>query len=256
MTEVRPRPTFPRIGGKRYIGTVVAGIAAFALLPAGIASAHHHHNAPKHKYGRGTSTNWSGYAVDGANAADVVGTWTQPTATCSRRENSWSSPWVGIDGDNSSTVEQIGTDTDCSGGKPVYYAWYEMYPKSLVVINIPVNPGDSFTGRVTYQGSGNYLLSLTNNSIPKPNNFSIVQNSTKTQNSSIEWVMEGPSNGSLTNFGSVNFTASSGTIGGTTAGVGDFGNAQSITMVTKRGIPRATPFGLSSAGFGVLWNHS
>jgi len=207
-------------------------------------------------YGRGTSTNWSGYAVDGTSATDVVGTWTQPTATCKRRESSWSSPWVGIDGDNSSTVEQIGTDTDCSGGRPAYYAWYEMYPKSLVVIDIPVNPGDSFTGRVTYQGSGNYLLSLTNNSTTPATTFSIVQNSTKTQNSSIEWVMEGPSNGSLTNFGSVNFTGASGTIGGTTAGVGSFGNAQSITMVTKRGIPRATPFGLSSTGFGVLWNHS
>ena len=267
MTEVGPRPTFPRIGGKRYIGSIaLAGIAAFALLPAGVASAHHHQaNAPKHKYGRGTSTNWSGYAVDGTSATDVVGNWTQPAAICSKRENSWSSPWVGIDGDNSSTVEQIGTDADCSGGRPAYYAWYEMYPKSLVVINIPVNPGDSFTGRVTYQGSGNYLLTLTNNSTSPATTFSTVQNSTKTQNSSIEWVMEGPSNGSLTNFttagfpggsaNTVNFTGASGTIGGTTAGVGSFGNAQSITMVGKRGIPRATPFGLSSAGFGVLWNH-
>ena len=75
-------------------------------------------HAPRHSFGRSTSTNWSGYAVTGSGANHVIGTWTQPTVTCARGENSWSSPWVGIDGDNSNTVEQIGTDSDCSGGAP------------------------------------------------------------------------------------------------------------------------------------------
>jgi len=29
---------------------------------------------------------------------------------------------------NSTSVEQLGTDSDCDSGTPSYYAWYEMYP--------------------------------------------------------------------------------------------------------------------------------
>jgi hypothetical protein len=246
------------MGRRLQIGSIaLAGIAALLVLPAAAtASARGHAGDVKHKVGRGTSTNWSGYAVPGANATHVIGSWIQPAATCSKRENSWSSPWVGIDGDNSNTVEQIGTDTDCSSGVPRYYAWYEMYPKSLVVINIPVRAGDSFTAEVTNNGSGNYTLSLVNNSTtPSPTSFSTVQVGSKTLNSSIEWVMEGPSNGTLTNFGAVNFTGASGTISGSTAGVGGFSNADPITMVGKRGIQRAVPTIASGDSFSVNWLH-
>src|SRR5690242_13971601 len=128
-----------RIVRRRILISVIAGagIAALAALPA-VASAHPGKHAPKHKFGRGTSTNWSGYDVTGRGATHVIGTWTQPAPTCTPRENSWSSPWVGLDGDTSNTVEQIGTDTDCSNGAPYYYAWYEMYPKKLFTIGIAV----------------------------------------------------------------------------------------------------------------------
>ena len=254
------RPYRFRIFGRRiHISLiVVAAATTFAILPAASASARPHAGDVKHKVGRGTSTNWSGYAVPGTSATHVIGSWIQPAASCSKRENSWSSPWVGIDGDNSNTVEQIGTDTDCSSGRPYYYAWYEMYPKSLVVIStLAVNPGDSFTAEVTNNGSGSYTLKLTNNSTtPGPTSFSTVQTGSKTLNSSIEWVMEGPSNGSLTNFGTVNFTGASGTISGTTAGVGGFLGADQITMVGKRGVQRAVPTTASGDAFSVNWLHS
>jgi Peptidase A4 family len=258
MTAGDPSPTFPAIGRRKYIGILVAAaIMAFALLPVGASAAAHHHNAPKHKVGRGTSTNWSGYAANGTGATQVIGTWTQPTATCGSRENSWSSPWVGIDGNNSNTVEQIGTDTDCSGGTPVYYAWYEMYPKSLVVISsITVSPGDSFTGQVTYLGNGSYKLQLTNNTTHAPT-FSTTQFSKKARRTSVEWVMEGPSSGLLTNFGTVGFSGGSATISGNTGNLNALG-AQSITMVTSQGDTRALPGSLTAGGsaFSVDWLHS
>ena len=40
--------------------------------------------------------------------------------------------WVGLDGYSSTSVEQLGTDSDCVSGKPSYYAWYEMYPNPSV----------------------------------------------------------------------------------------------------------------------------
>jgi hypothetical protein len=235
----------------------VIGVAlvALAFLPAaGLAAPHSH--APKHKFGRGTSTNWSGYAVDGTAATHVIGTWTQPAARCASGENSWSSPWVGIDGDNSNTVEQIGTDTDCSRGAPSYYAWYEMYPKSLVVINnVPVVPNHSYTGEVTYTGSG-YAMRLTDNGTGAT--FSTTQSSRKAKRSSVEWVMEGPSSGLLTNFGSLPFTAAAAKISGRTTdtSLGSYGSAATpITMVTQSGTPRAVPSNVNGGAFSVSWKH-
>ena len=221
------------------------------------AGAHPRHNAPKHKFGRGTSTNWSGYAVNGTSATHVIGTWTQPAVvSCATKENSWSSPWVGIDGDNSNTVEQIGTDTDCSNGAPYFYAWYEMYPKSLVLINpnaVRVQAGDSFTAEVTYRSTNSsYLLTLTNNTTLQT--FSTSQASRKARRTSVEWVMEGPSSGLLTHFDSINFSNASATIGGLPASPSS-SSAQSITMVTSQGVPRAVPTSASGDAFSVNWQH-
>ncbi len=210
--------------------------------------------APKHKFGRGTSTNWSGYAVDGSSATNVAGTWTQPTAKCAAGENSWSSPWVGIDGDTSNTVEQTGTDSDCVNGSPSYYAWYEMYPKQLVVVPITIHAGDSITGQVSY-ASGGFTLSLTDNTTGKTS--STVQQSKKAKRSSVEWIMEGPSNGLLSDFSSVAFSKASATINNTTAALGSFAGENPITMVTSSGAARATPSNVSKGGsFSVTWDHS
>ena len=212
-------------------------------------------HAPRHSFGRGTSTNWSGYAVPGTAASDVVGTWTEPTVTCAVGENSWSSPWVGIDGDTSRTVEQIGTDSDCRNGTPVYYAWYEMYPKSLVTVPITVSPGDSFTGEVTSGSSGAFILKLTDNTTGA--SFQTTQPSRKAQRTSVEWIMEGPSSGQLSDFGSVPFSAASATISGQTNSLGLFANPESITMVTNQGVVRAMPSNVINNGtsFGVSWQH-
>lgn len=208
----------------------------------------------KHGFGRGTSTNWSGYAVDGSDATYVTGSWTQPYATdCATVPNSWSSPWVGIDGDTNNTVEQIGTDSDCSGGVPKYYAWWEMYPKSLVVITgITVHPGDAFTATVSY-ASGAFTMTLADKKTGAQ--FTTTQQSKKAQRTSVEWIVEGPSRGNLTNFGSVGFMGASGTIGGQVTSPDSSGGAP-ITMVTQQGIPRAVPTLSGPSDFTVAWQHS
>jgi hypothetical protein len=222
--------------------------------PAGVAaSSHAGSSAPKHTFGRGTSTNWSGYDVTGSGANHVIGTWTQPTATCASGENSWSSPWVGIDGDTSNTVEQLGTDTDCRRGVPFYYAWYEMYPKPLATVNLAVRPGDSFTAEVSYTSGDTFVLKLTNNTTHAA--FQTTQTSKKAQRSSVEWIMEGPSSGLLTNFGTAPFSAASATIRSQSGDLGSFADAQPITMVTQQGVARAAPSAVSGASFSVGWLH-
>jgi Peptidase A4 family len=238
----------------RLLRPAVLVTAAILLLGASVAQAHAPLHVPKHKVGRSTSTNWSGYAIDGSGASHVIGTWTANAVQCAAGENSWSSPWVGIDGDNSNTVEQTGTDSDCVNGVPTYYAWYEMYPKSLVQLSLPVSAGNSFTGEVTYNGNGNYTLKLTNNSTHQ--SFSTSQNSKKARDTSVEWIVEGPSNGLISNFGSDPFSSASATINGTAGGLSAFGSAaQPITLVNNAGTIRAQPSAVTNNGFTDTWKH-
>jgi hypothetical protein len=210
---------------------------------------------PRHDGGRGTSTNWSGYDVTGSGATHVIGSWTQGTATCSPGETSWSSPWVGLDGDTSNTVEQTGTDSDCDNGTPTYYAWYEMYPKGTIEIPMTVHPGDSFTGEVTAQTGGTFVLSLTDTTTGAK--YTTTQTSKKASLASAEWIVEGPSSGSLTNFGSVSFTNASATINGKTGSLGSLSPLNPITMQTRSGVTRAVPSSVKGgSSFSVAWQHS
>jgi hypothetical protein len=237
------------------VGLIAAPAAAAKSAPV----VRHGANAAKHKVGRGTSTNWSGYAVDGSSATNVIGTWTEPTVKCATGENSWSSPWVGIDGDTSNTVEQTGTDSDCQRGVATYYAWYEMYPKSTVVAPLTIHPGDVITGQVSYAPgaltSSSFTMMLTDHTSGK--SFSTTQTTKKANRSSVEWIMEGPSSGLLSNFGAVSFSAASATINNQTAALGSLG-AGSITMITGQGsVTRAQPSSISGGtSFKVNWQHS
>lgn len=223
---------------------------ALAVTP-NIAGARQTTHGLKHGFGHGTSTNWSGYAYDGSNATSVTGSWTEPPSNCSMVANSWSSPWVGIDGDNSGTVEQTGTDSDCVNGVAYYYAWWEMYPKSTVVIpSITVHAYDKFTASVTYGASG-FVMTLTDTTTGKT--FTTTATSKKARRSSVEWIMEGPSSGNLTEFGSLSFTSASGIIGGQTVTPASSG-ADAITMITRQATNRAVPSLNGTKGaFGVTW---
>jgi Peptidase A4 family len=157
-----------------------------------------------------TSTNWSGYASDGANGhyTKVSGAWTEPTGTCTSG-NKYSSFWVGLDGYTSGSVEQTGTDVDCSGRTPQYYGWYEMYPAFPVNFSNTVRPGDHFTASVTFSGTNTFTLVL------KDTTQGWTKTETKNQSglarSSAECIVEAPSSSSgvlpLANFGTLNFTS-------------------------------------------------
>jgi hypothetical protein len=161
---------------------------------------------------------------------------------------------VGIDGDNSATVEQTGTDSDCVNGVASYYAWWEMYPKSTVVIPaITVHAGDKFMATVSYSASG---FTMTLDDATAGESYSTTQTSKKAKRSSVEWIMEGPSSGNLTDFSPLSFTIASATIGGQTVTPASAA-ADPITMVTKQGTDRAVPSLNGTKGaFGVAWEGS
>jgi hypothetical protein len=129
-------------------------------------SAVHHQQTgiPRIRLWESTSGNWSGYAVplEGSGVtdtfSDVQGTWTVPTVTGNKgsRSTTYSSTWVGIDGYNDGTVEQIGTEQDWTGGGQQNYAWFEIYPSGGYEIEgFPVDSGDSISAQVQYVGQSN-----------------------------------------------------------------------------------------------------
>src|SRR5437763_339787 len=107
------------------------------------------------------SSNWSGYAAHGGTYKNVSANWVEPKGHCSGSRHKYSSFWVGLDGYNSNSVEQTGSEVDCKGGTAKYYSWYEMFPKFPVKFSNTVRPGDHFHGSVTYNGGGRFTLKLS-----------------------------------------------------------------------------------------------
>jgi peptidase A4-like protein len=238
---------------KLLIGLVAAlVVAAFpAAAGARVSTAAPLQFAPNHKITQSTSSNWSGYAATGGGFTSVTSTWQQPTASCTSA-TTYSSFWVGLDGDGSSTVEQTGTSADCSGGTPRYYAWYEMYPKYPVNLSLAIRAGDSITGTVTVTGNGRYTLHIHNNTTG--GDFSTTQKG-HGSNYSAEAIAEAPSSRSgvlpLTNFGTVNF---SGTLVNGQA-IGNF-NPDPIDMVSGSTTKAHTSALSGGTSFSVAWKHS
>jgi len=232
------------------VAAAIAG-STLVLAPSALAAPRH---APNHKISHSTSTNWSGYAVTGSTYKSVSASWTQPAVNCSVTPTGWSSFWIGLDGDTSSTVEQTGTEADCSSGSPVYSAWYEMYPKFPATFSNPVSAGDHFTSSVTTDGRGNFTLTLadTTKGWTRTNSAKLKQ----ARLSSAEVIAEAPSSSGgvlpLADFGSVGF--SSAKVNGTTLTSSTAG-LDPITMVSGSTV-KATPSNLSNGGFSVSWSHS
>ena len=218
------------------------------------------------------STNWSGYAVEGSSFTKALGSWTVPSVDCSKTPNTYAAFWVGIDGWTSNTVEQTGTDSDCDGSHPSYYAWYEFYPEpSFLISSVAVAPGDQMSASVTYSRSTKkFTITIKNENTGQ--SYSKSAKVSGAARSSAEWIAEAPcctnSGGilPLSDFGTVDlgedYTGVSSTNYATdssgSGSIGSFGSKvfESIMVKGSTGANEAVPSGLSSDGtsFSVQWD--
>ncbi len=191
--------------------------------------------------------NWSGYVAE-TDLSDpqtdsvtaVAGSWFVPTVSGPQGTSSYSSVWVGVNGYNGHTVEQVGTEQNVINGVPRYYAWWEMYSADGAGVpgqrydapigSMMISPGDSISASVRYITSGahagQFLLSIVDNTHAiAGDSFSVYESSLQTQSpqslrNSAEWIVEDPEvDGSwpqLANFGNVTFTNATATIDGLT----------------------------------------
>jgi hypothetical protein len=208
------------------------------------------------------SENWSGYAVTGTNVTVASGSWVVPSVDCGAGSQ-YASFWVGIDGFGGDTVEQTGTDSDCQNGIPTYYAWFEFYPQGSFLINSraigTIEPGTLMSAEVSYAAStGSFTVTISNGNGGR---FS-TSTTMAASRASAEWIAEAPSSSSgelpLSDFGTVNFSASFATVNGVSGSIGSFlgsgctsaacsSAVQLVTMSQSDGVG-AQPSGLDSTG--------
>jgi hypothetical protein len=258
--------------------------SGYALKPISVHSVHHQQaGMPRFRLWESTSGNWSGYAVpsEAGGGSDtfsnVEGTWAIPTVT-GGRGTTYSSAWVGLDGYDNGTVEQIGTEQDWTGRAQSNYVWFEMYPSGAYEIEgFPCNPGDVISAQVHYvgpttvqEGRGRNAVSVQesvfqlsienvtrNVSYTVPASYTTVATSAR---ASAEWILEAPSSRQvlpLADFGTAIFTdctATSTRSGGQPVAI-SFWTPDPLTMIDgTSGV--ATPSSLTENGtaFDVTWS--
>jgi len=200
------------------------------------------------------SENWAGYTSAGnpGTFTSVSASWAQPAVTCTATDT-FSSFWVGLDGDGTNSVEQTGTEADCNGGAATYQGWFEMFPQAPVFYDNPVRPGDAMSASVVANGGGAFMLTLTDSTQGWTQTTS--QTSGTAQLGSAEVIAEAPSDGTgavlpLSNFGIVSFTNA--TVDNTALGNA---NPGALTMVSASDVTEATPSALTGGNaFTVTWD--
>ncbi|HET6709991.1 G1 family glutamic endopeptidase [Amycolatopsis sp.] len=176
------------------VAVAAAGLAVSGTAHAAVFGAHFH----GHEFSGG---NWGGYVSFGSFTT-ATASWTEPSVTCTST-NDLFAPWVGIDGDGSSTVEQTGVATDCSSGRPVYQAWYEMYPAAPVYYSDSVSAGDHITATVTRTATNTYRLDISDTT--KGWSKSITKSLTSSH-ASAEAIIESPTDSYPSISGGIKFT--------------------------------------------------
>jgi hypothetical protein len=164
---------------------------------------------------------WAGYdavvaAPSGARAArftGITGDWVAPAADCNAGDPAQSSVWIGLGGALATAAVygplQVGTDSDCSRGRPRYFAWYEAYPEPLQVVRLSISPGDSLAATVSLDAAGRPTMTLDDETTHR--HFTKLLRDVRVKplaTDSAEWIVEGPPRREpvLTDFGSVTFT--------------------------------------------------
>jgi hypothetical protein len=213
-------------------------------------------------------SNWAGYVASAPHVSftSVGATWVVPAVSCTPGSPTYMSSWVGLGGDVTAEVEQIGTEADCdAGGLAAYSAWLELVPTVSAGVNLELRPGDVIAASVAVRGH-RVRLRLADQTTGVA--FARDLTARSVDVGSAEWVVEppavcaGPSPPSchasvLSSFGSVGFSRISATAAGHTGGVRDpHWTATAYSVAADGGARRArsterlgaTPSALSGGG--------
>jgi Peptidase A4 family len=220
------------------------GKGGYTMMPGPAGSSSAESGAARNTVTAAASENWAGYAAAGTAGTftRVSASWAEPAVTCDADET-FSSFWVGLDGDGTSTVEQTGTEADCANGAASYQGWFELFPAAPVFFGVAVRPGDAMSASVVAGGGGSFTLTLTDST--QGWTKTTQQTSDTAQLGSAEIIAEAPSDGNgdvlpLSDFGAVTFTD---TLIDNEA-IGSLNTAE-VTMESAGNVAEATPSALT-----------
>jgi hypothetical protein len=249
---------------RRLLVSVIPALACFAFAAPAFATTQ-----------EGASENWAGYVVssnDDSGFSAVSGQWTQaPVACTANSQPSYSAYWVGLGGggQQSSALEQIGTQADCSStGKATYYAWYELVPSAPVKLSLTIKPGDSIWARTAVSGD-QVSLFITDQTTHQSWSKTLTMTSATPDTSTAEWVAEAPSecaNGvtsectplPLADFGTATFKDAHTTSAGHTGSISDSRwTAEAIELEpSSSSLFGGGPGGFFQGGYGSYSSYS
>lgn len=214
-----------------------------------------------------STQNFSGYidyAASGQAFTAVSATWIVPTVSCQPGATSWAAQWPGI-GDGT-TVQQDGTETDCFGGTPSYWAWYEMYGDPVVndgdavplsSSTYPVSAGDRMSGSVSLTGS-NWVLTLADATQNWTFETQIAAPAGGLSQGSAEWMVEDP-NGctpqceTLAPFSPVQFSGATATANGQSGPISGFPATAMVIDQNSAVLATPSPIDATGGGFTDTW---
>jgi hypothetical protein len=114
-----------------------------------------------------SSSNWSGFELQGAAGTYdwVTGMWFVPTVSGESNRLTYSSLWIGLDGDGTTDLVQDGTEQENFTfdfwffhiSVSIYYAWTEFLPQQPTeqqITNFPIHPGDEMFSQVWIGNAG------------------------------------------------------------------------------------------------------
>ena len=215
------------------------------------------------------TTNWSGYVGRSSKAFSCIqGSWTLPKLTCPTTGSASLSIWVGFDGENGpsrATLEQIGTNTDCTGGEARTFAWFEILPRDRFEreLNLFLAPGDRIVASIEFVGKSYHLVieDLTTGVADDT-----VERSPNSRRLTAEWIVEAPTVGcpnncqiaALLRFSPVSFSAADAVLSGRTGPIADARWTRvRLDLEARSGLVKARTGDLSKDGmsFSVVWHH-
>jgi hypothetical protein len=183
-----------------------------------------------------TTTNWAGYVSTGGTYAAVSGSWTVPSVSGGSDTVAADATWIGIGGDTSDDLIQIGTQNAVQAGQVTTGTFYERLPDtSEDVPSVNVNAGDTVTASIRQVATGSWMISITDTTNGESYTNAVAYNSSE---SSAEWVEEAPSMETgvipLDDFGTLTFTGGGTTENGSTLSIAG-SDARVLTMDNTAG---------------------
>jgi len=216
-----------------------------------------------------TNPSWAGYVAAGLHGSpitfkSVTASWKVQPLQCPLTKITKEATWVGLGG-VSADLEQIGVDSTCLYGVPVYLGAWETIigtNKAIHYINIikyPVHANDTLLASTTSLGGGKYQLVLTDSTQNWTDSIPVSASTNPAAVQTAECIVEAPSNtitrkiSALANFGVY-------TINGCEAdgkALNTWPRLIVFTMVNSQNVVMAQPSALYSDGdtFDVTWKH-